>query len=264
MLKRIIIVGALVIAIAIAGVSYAFFKEPEAASQPIAAIPLKVNPPVATTTDSSGAAQPTSAPADPATTAPADPATAAPAQPGTSAGVTVFEIQQAESSASFKIDEVLEGSPKTVVGTTDQVAGQIAIDPADPAATQLGVIQINARTLATDSGSRNRAIKNRILMTDAFEFITFTPTQLIGLPATGAVGESYSFQVAGDLTIKGVTQPVTFDVSVTAVSEQRLEGTATSTIKYADFGVAIPSVPMVANVADEVHLELAFVAAPSS
>ncbi len=254
MLKRILIAGALALVLALGVVGYSFFKTPEAASEPIAAIPLTVSTPTVGTPDSPGATSPPSAPAAPATTAPAPP----------SASATIFEIQQAESTASFTIDEVLEGAPKTVVGTTNQVAGQIAVNPADPAATQLGVIQINARTLETDSGSRNRAIKNRILMTDEFELITFTPTQLIGLPATGAVGQSYSFQVVGDLTIKGVTQPVTFDVSVTATSEQRLEGSATSTITYADFGVAIPSVPMVASVSDEVLLELRFVAAPSS
>ncbi|HYF64025.1 MAG TPA: YceI family protein [Herpetosiphonaceae bacterium] len=258
MIKRIAIIGAVAVAIAILAVSYAFFKKPEEASQPIQSIPLVVNTPAsgANPTPTSGSPAPaTSAPAAEATSAPA---TSAPASGST--GTTVFEIAQADSQASFTIDEVLEGAPKTVVGTTNQVAGQIAVDPANPGATQVGIIQINARTLSTDSEGRNRAIKNRILMTDANEFITFAPTQLVGLPAAGAVGEEYSFQIIGDLTVVGVTKPVTFDVTVKAVSEDRLEGVATSTIRYADFEVAIPSVPMVASVEDTVGLELKFVA----
>jgi len=58
-----------------------------------------------------------------------------------------------------------------------------------------------------------------------------------------------------------VTREVTFDVTLTPVSETRLEGTATSTIRYADFGLSIPRVPSVASVADEVRLEIDFVAA---
>jgi polyisoprenoid-binding protein YceI len=257
MIKRIALLGAVVVAIAVIAVSYAFFKPTKEASQPIQSIPLAVNTPVVQPTTASAASAPTPTSGSPA---PAD-SGAAPA--GGTTGTTLFEIVQAESQASFTIDEVLEGAPKTVVGTTDQVAGQIAVDPANPGATQVGTIQINARTLSTDSSMRNRAIKNRILMTDANEFITFAPTQLVGLPATGAVGQEYSFQIVGDLTIKGVTRPVTFDVTVKAASEQRLEGTATSTIRYADFGVAIPSVPMVANVSEEVRLDLTFVAAPA-
>ena len=261
MVKRIALLGAVVVAIAVIAVSYAFFKPPEEASQPIQSIPLAVNTP----TTASAASAPTTAPAVEATAAPAVEATSAPteAPAGGTTGATLFEIVQAESQASFTIDEVLEGAPKTVVGTTDQVAGQIAVDPANPGATQVGTIQINARTLATDSSMRDRAVKNRILMTDANEFITFAPTQLVGLPAAGAVGEEYSFQIVGDLTIKGVTKSVTFDVTVKAASEQRLEGTATSTIRYADFNVAVPSVPMVANVSEEVRLDLTFVAAPA-
>lgn len=260
MIKRLLIGGALAGIIAIALIGYAFFKTPEEASQTIAAIPLAVQTSAPVTPTSATAAAPAATNSTAPTTAPT--LAAAPTQ--AAAGTTIFEIVQAESQAQFKIDEVLEGAPKTVLGITDQVAGQIALDPTNPAATQVGIIQVNARTLTTDNNMRNRAIKNRILLTNDHEFITFAPTELVGLPATGAVGQTYSFQIVGDLTIKGVTRPATFDVTVTAASAQRLEGQATSTIRYADFDVAVPSVPMVANVADEVQVALNFVAAPQN
>jgi polyisoprenoid-binding protein YceI len=150
-----------------------------------------------------------------------------------------------------------------VIGTTDQVAGEMSVDPGNPANTKVGVIQVNARTLVTDSDFRNRAIKNAILETDTYEFITFTPTAITGLPETGAVGQSYTFQIVGDLTIRDVTNQVTFDVTANPVSDARLEGTATTTILYKDFGITIPSVPSVASVEDDVRLELDFVAAPA-
>jgi polyisoprenoid-binding protein YceI len=172
----------------------------------------------------------------------------------------IFEIVQAESEARFLIDEVLRGSPVRVVGVTDQVAAQIAIDPANPGATQLGQIVVNARTLATDNEFRNRALRNQILDTNTYEFVTFQPAELAGLPDAVTVGQPFSFQVVGDLTVKDVTQSVTFDVTVTPVSETRIEGLATTTFPYRDFGVRIPEVPSVDLVADDVMLELEFVA----
>jgi polyisoprenoid-binding protein YceI len=165
-----------------------------------------------------------------------------------SASLFTFEIVPAESEARFVIDEVLRGAPKTVVGTTDQVAGQLALDPVDLSSAQVGTIQVNARTLVTDSDFRNRAVKNRILLTDNYEFVTFTPTEVIGLPETGAVGETYTFQIAGDLTITDVTRPVTFDAVATATSEAQIEGTATTAFPYTDFELFIPDAPAVDTV----------------
>ncbi len=92
--------------------------------------------------------------------------------------------------------------------------------------------------------------------------MTFTPTQIVGLPANGSVGQSYSFQIIGDLTVRDVTKPVTFDVTATPISETRLEGTAQTTIRYADFGLTIPQVRQVASVSEQVRLEIDFVAVP--
>src|SRR5690606_27226017 len=126
--------------------------------------------------------------------------------------------------------------------------------------TQVGVIQINARTLATDNNFRNRAIQNEILDTGAYEFITFTPTGIEGLPASAAVGETVTFTLVGDLTIRDVTLPATFAVEATAVSETQITGTATAVVNRADYGLQIPSVPSVANVEEEVELYIDFTA----
>ncbi len=175
-------------------------------------------------------------------------------------GLVIAELVQSESEARFIVGEVLQGSPKTVVGVTNQVAGQIVIDPNNPANVQMGVIQVNARTLKTDSGSRNRAIQNLILDTSNFEFITFTPTGFVGLPANAQIGDTFSFQILGDLTIRDVTWPVTFDVTVTIESDTRMSGLATTSIQRADFDLEIPRVPQVASVEEVVQLELEFVA----
>ena len=177
-----------------------------------------------------------------------------------SEGIVVFSIVQAESEVRFTLGELLSGVPTTVVGATDQVAGEIAIDPENPASTKVGVIQVNARTFATDSDFRNRAINNSILETGRFEYVTFTPSEIANFPENPSIGEALEFQISGDLTVRDFTNPVTFDVVVTAVSESRLEGSASATIARAEYGLQIPEVPRVADVDEEVLLEIDFVA----
>ena len=148
--------------------------------------------------------------------------------PSTAGTVVIFQISPADSQVRFELDEDLRGSRVTVVGTTDQVAGEIAVNLADLAQTQVGVIQINARTLATDNNFRNRAIQNEILDTGANEFITFTPTAVNGLPPSATVGDTLTFTIDGDLTIRDITRPVTFTIEATVISETQISGSATA------------------------------------
>lgn len=178
----------------------------------------------------------------------------------TGAGLQVYEISQADSQVRFELDEDLRGQRITVTGVTDQVAGEIAVDLADLASTQVGVIQINARTLATDNSFRNRAIQNQILDTGNYEFITFSPTSVEGLPDSVAIGEEVEFVLAGDLTIRDITESAQFFVTATAVSEDQLVGTAVASVFREDYDLQIPSVPNVANVEEEVELYIDFVA----
>jgi hypothetical protein len=55
---------------------------------------------------------------------------------------------------------------------------------------------------------------------------------------------------------------VTFEVTVTMVSESELTGTAKAQVLRSSFGLQIPSIPSVADVTDEVALDLEFVAGP--
>ena len=175
-------------------------------------------------------------------------------------GLKVFVISQAESKAQFTIYEELLGQPKYVVGTTDQVAGEIRVDLNDLSSAQVGVIQVNARTLVTDDNRRNQAIRNRILNTDSFELITFTPREITGLVGSASPGQTFEFQITGDLTIRDITKPAVFDVTVQVISEDQLAGSASATIQRGDYELVIPRVQSVANVGEDVTLEIHFVA----
>ncbi len=66
--------------------------------------------------------------------------------------------------------------------------------------------------------------------------------------------------MTGDLTIKGTTRSVTFDVDASWPQQDRIEGTATATVDRTAFGIFIPNAPGVAGVSEEVTLTLDFVA----
>lgn len=179
-----------------------------------------------------------------------------------SAEARVFSIDPEQSQAAFYIDEVLRGEDVTVEGVTQMVAGDIQVNAAAPAESEVGEIRINARDLTTDADNRNRALQRFILNSDQdeYEFIVFNPSSLANMPEAVTVGEEFTFQVTGDLTIKDVTNEVTFDVTVTPTSETQIEGTAEATVLYQDFDLTIPDVPFVASVEDDVRLVLSFVA----
>jgi polyisoprenoid-binding protein YceI len=166
------------------------------------------------------------------------------------------------SEARFYINEVLLGQDKTVIGTTTQVTGDIQFDLANPQAATVGTISVNVRELSTDDNRRNNQIQNRILEStkDEFQFIIFEPSSISGLPASTAVGDSFNVQMIGNLTIHGVTQEQTFEVSITVVSETELQGLGATMILHQDYELSIPRVPLVARVDDEVKLEIAFTA----
>jgi len=189
-------------------------------------------------------------------------ATAEPPAPS-AAAAGVFNIVAGESEARFKINEELRGAPKLVIGSTKQVTGQLSVDPANPGATQVGEVTVEAGTLATDENMRNRAINNFILKTGQYPTVTFKPTEFTGMPDSVQVGQPFSFKIAGDLTIAGVTRPAVWDVTVTPESDTRIKGLATTTIQRGDFNLVIPSVPFVANVGEQVTLELEFAAQQS-
>ena len=254
MQKKTIVAGIALVAViavlavvAVGGlVAYNFILgETEAPSGPITAIPVVVNTSAPAPTGEAGPAA-----AEPTGTAAADPASS----------LIVFQISQEESEARFLIYEDLRGQPNTVLGATNQVAGELALDLSDLSKTQVGVIQANARTLVTDNDRRNGAIRRFILNSDQYEFLTFTPTAITGLSGAAQPGQPFTFEVAGDLTIRNVTQPAVFTVTAVGESAARITGAATTVIKRSDFGLTIPNVPNVANVGNDVTLEFDFVA----
>lgn len=177
--------------------------------------------------------------------------------PAGSATSSVYRISQEKSLVKFTMNELLNGSPFLVVGTTTQIAGDIAVKDGK---FQIGELAINAKTLVTDNSRRDGAIVRLILKSETAgnEFITFKPTSN-NLVESIETGKQITFNLSGDLTISGVTKPVVFKV-VTTVNEQQVVGTAEVTIKRSDFNLKIPNLSFIANVDDEFPVVVSIVA----
>ncbi len=186
-------------------------------------------------------------------------------QPAESLSI-VYQAVPGDSEARFIIDEVLRGLDTTVVGVTDQLDGSVAVG-FEPPGVEIGPFEINLRAIRTDDEMRDRTIRSMILETnrDEFEFSSFRPTVVQGVPDSISVGSRLELEVTGALTIRDVTREVPFTMVLEIVSEEEIRGLARANVLYRDFGIEVPYVggsSIVQAVADTVRLELEFVARP--
>jgi polyisoprenoid-binding protein YceI len=85
------------------------------------------------------------------------------------------------------------------------------------------------------------------------------PARIIGLDTPLPTSGQQTFQLLGDLTVHGVTQPVSWNV-IAQFRDMSVNGDATTGIRITDFGMTIPSVAVVLTLNDALTLELQFVA----
>lgn len=207
-----------------------------------------------------GAAAPTAAAkaAAPTTAAAAPTAAAKAAAPAGAA--RVYKIVADGTEARFLVREQLANRnlPSDAVGRTKNVSGAIAIDPAtgkvDPSQSKFTV---NIASLATDVSLRDGFIKRSVLTTDQFPDATFAVKEVKGLATPLPTSGDVQFQVVGDLTVRDVTKPITWDVTG-KVDGNTVTGQATTAFKFGDFNLTQPRVPTVLSIEDNIRLEIDF------
>ncbi len=177
------------------------------------------------------------------------------------AGVWVVEVaggavdllgEPAVSFAGFRVDEVLGGGigDFTAVGRTADVSGSIELTGT---ALVAATVEVQMATLRTDNGSRDGRIR-QALNTSEFPLAAFTLTEPVELPAGAAAGEPFSGSTVGDLTIKGVTNRVSFDLEAQLVDD-KIVAVGSSEVVFSDYGITAPSAPIVVSVEDQGIME---------
>ncbi|MYJ48585.1 MAG: YceI family protein, partial [Acidimicrobiales bacterium] len=120
-----------------------------------------------------------------------------------------FTLDDATGSfAGFRVDEELARiGAFTAVGRTGDVSGTLVI--AEESVTSVE-IEVDLTTLRTDDSRRDGAVQ-RALGTSQHPTATFSLTEELHIDGAVELGGSISLMASGDLTVNGITQPVTID-----------------------------------------------------
>ena len=167
-------------------------------------------------------------------------------------GTVDLLVEPAVSFAGFRVNEVLGGGigDFTAVGRTADVAGSIELSGT---ALVAATVEVTMSTLRTDNGSRDGQVR-RALNTNEFPLATFTLVEPVELPAGMAEGEAFAGSAQGDLTIKGVTNRVTFALEA-QLADDTIVAVGSSEVAFSDYGVTAPSAPIVVSVEDHGVME---------
>ena len=213
-------------------------------------------PPAATTAPSTTTA-PTLAPTTVKVAPTAGPTQAPATNNNSSSGTIRFVLVPEKSEARFRVREQLVNVslPNDAIGKTREFTGTLAIKPDGTLVSPDSKFVVNIGTLATDRSQRDNFIKRSVLQTDQYPIAVFVPTQATGLPTPLPQAGQVSFKLIGDLTIRNVTKPLTWDVTA-QVQGNEVTGQATTTFKFADFNLTQPRVPVVLSIEDNIKLEL--------
>jgi polyisoprenoid-binding protein YceI len=192
----------------------------------------------------------------------AAPAAALPVGPG-AAGRTAMqseairvELVPGGSEARYRAQEVLAGrGSNEAVGRTGDVSGLMQFAADGTVVPDQSPITVDLRTLQSDSGMRDNYIKRSTLQVAEYPTADFVVKSAPGLPIPLPTTGTAAFDLVGDLTVHGVTRPVTWQATATFV-EREVTGTATTTVLMTDFGMTPPRVGQVVSIEDSVRLEL--------
>ncbi len=175
--------------------------------------------------------EPSTQPAD--AVAPAAPAEPAPAAP---AGVDGVWLPTSDSEFGYRVEEVLAGVNTTAVGRSNEIGGQLTIDGTT---AQIEAI-VQVENITSDDSRRDGQFRGRIMDAANFPTASFVTTQPIDLGTVPADGEQVVVPVVGELTLKGVSQPVTFDVTAQRTGD-RIGVLGAIPVAFADYGIDNPS-----------------------
>jgi len=146
---------------------------------------------------------------------------------------TTWKIDPAHSAAEFKVKHMMISNVK---GSFPGLEGVLVENPVDPATSAIQAT-VDVSTLTTGDPQRDGHLKSA----DFFEVEKF-PTMTFKSTSVKPKGEG-EYSVTGDLTLHGVTRPVTFAVEGPSAPNKdpwgntRIGLSATTKINRKDFGL---------------------------
>ena len=168
-----------------------------------------------------------------------------------------------KSKATIRVREQLVGVslPSDAVLTATGAKGSFTLNT-DGTFAPGSKITFDLTTLSSDERDRDNFIKRDTLRVSQFPTAEFVPTKTSGLTVPLATSGTFTFTLTGNMTIKGQTHEVTFDVTAKRDGgDLTATATANPSWKFGDFGMTAPSVPFrVLSVTDEIRAAVEIVA----
>jgi polyisoprenoid-binding protein YceI len=156
-----------------------------------------------------------------------------------------------DSYAGFRVDEVLQNLGKsTAIGRTPNVAGQLTLSGQTLTATS---IHVDVTSIRSDQPRRDPAIQ-RTLETSNFPTAEFNLSAPIALPEPPTEGATFNLTGTGNMTIHGVTQPVSVTLQAKLV-DGVIVVVGSTPFSFSDYGMSAPQAPIVLSVDDHGTLE---------
>lgn len=184
--------------------------------------------------------------------------TSAPASGVTAGGDTIrLTLVPGKSQARYRVREQLASLslPSDAIGSTSSVSGTVVGKTDGTLVPSDSKFVVDLQTLQSDRSQRDNFLRRNVLQTDQYPNATFVPTQVTGLPSTLPTSGNISFKLTGDLTVRNVTKPVTWNVTC---QPQGNEGAchATTSFQFEYFDLTPPRVGPVLSIVDNITLEV--------
>lgn len=142
-----------------------------------------------------------------------------------------------ESELGYRVKEILFGVDTEGVGRTNQITGSLVIDETQVTEAEFVV---DVASISSDDSRRDGQFRGRIMSTDEFPEAVFTLTEPIELGTEAIEGATVEATATGELTLRGVTNPVTFDVSA-RLENGKIGVLGDIPVVFADYSIANPS-----------------------
>ncbi|ALG13058.1 YceI family protein [Kibdelosporangium phytohabitans] len=143
------------------------------------------------------------------------------------------------SQAGYRVKEILFGQDTTAVGRTGKVTGSVALS-----GTRItsGTVTVDMGSVATDKSGRDEQFRNRIMSVSQFPTSTFALRGQADLGAVPAVGQKVTVKASGQLTLRGVSKPVTVDLSAVRNGDT-IQVQTSIPVVFADYSIPDPGIP---------------------
>lgn len=174
-------------------------------------------------------------------------------------GYTRLRLAATGNEARYIVNEQLAGRPlrNDAIGTTSAVTGALVLDRKGKFVPDSSSLSIDLASLQTDQARRDNFVRQRTLQVDQYPTAVLQPRELRGLPWPLPASGEHRFQLAGDLTLHGVTRPTLWEVTATFAGGS-ITGTARTHFKFADYHLDTPRLAFILSVQDSIRLEYDF------